>query len=96
LDGSPVLSNALHPGLVASNIGKNNGKLGQLYASVSKRLGTSAGEGAQTVIYLASWPEVKGVTQKYYRQCQSIEADSRAYDLESARKLWEMSEALVA
>ncbi len=96
LEGSQVIANALHPGLVASNIGKNNGKLGQIYARVARRLGINSSEGAQTVVYLASWPEVKGNTQKYYRQCQSVQADPAAYDLASAQKLWEISEALVA
>lgn len=96
LEGSQVIANALHPGLVASNIGKNNGKLGQIYARVARRLGINSSEGAQTVVYLASWPDVKGNTQKYYRQCQSVQADPAAYDLASAQKLWEISEALVA
>ena len=91
-----ITSNALHPGLVSSNIGKNNGILGRLSMGLVNRFAISALEGAQTPVYLASWPSVKGVTGKYFVKCQPIQADKAAYDLDCARQLWEISEDLVS
>jgi retinol dehydrogenase 12 len=96
LEGSTVTSNALHPGLVSSNIGHNNGFLGKFSMGLVNKFSISPLEGAQTPIYLASWPAVKGITGKYFAKCQSVQADKAAYKVDTARQLWEISEELVS
>jgi NAD(P)-dependent dehydrogenase (short-subunit alcohol dehydrogenase family) len=96
LEGSTVTSNACHPGLVSSNIGKNNGLLGKLSMGVVNRFAISPQEGAQTPIYLASWPAIKGYSGKYFTKCQPVRADKKTYDLNTAKQLWEISEELVS
>jgi len=90
-----VSVNALHPGFVASNLGKNNGLLGKMGMKLAQIFATTPEIGAQTSIYLASWPDVKGMTGKYFTKCQEVPADPAAYNLETARKLWDISEELV-
>ena len=54
LEGTGVTVNALHPGLVATNLMANNGVIGRLLRVLLGLKGMSAEEGAQTSIYLAS------------------------------------------
>lgn len=92
LDGTGVTANALHPGFVASNFGKNGGPLLRVGISVAQRLGgISVEKGARTSVYLASSDEVKGVSGKYFVKCREHESDPASRDQESMRKLWEIS-----
>jgi len=95
LQGSQVTTNAVHPGLVATKVGHNNGWGARLVMKSVQKFAISPQEGAQTSIYLASWPEMKGVTENYFYRCQPIKAEKSAYDLDNARRLWEVSEELV-
>ena len=62
LEGTGITANALHPGLVASNILKNNGILGRFLNMVLGVKGISAKAGALTSVYAASSPEMEGVS----------------------------------
>lgn len=95
LEGSPVTANAVHPGLVATQVGYNNGRGAKLVMKLVQGFAISPQEGAQTSIYLASWPEMKGVTGKYFYRCQAIMAEKSAYDPTTARRLWEISDELI-
>ncbi|HTO21975.1 MAG TPA: SDR family NAD(P)-dependent oxidoreductase, partial [Spirochaetia bacterium] len=59
LAGTGITANALHPGFVASNFGKNSRALLRVGISVAQRLGgISVEQGARTSVYLASSDEV--------------------------------------
>jgi hypothetical protein len=51
-------------------------------------------QGADTLIWLASSPEVEGVSGKYFSDRKEIEAKKVAYDPAARRRLWEISEDL--
>uniref|UniRef100_A0A8C8AJ72 Uncharacterized protein n=1 Tax=Otus sunia TaxID=257818 RepID=A0A8C8AJ72_9STRI len=51
--------------------------------------------GAQTSIYLASSPDVEGVSGKYFGDCKEEELLPKAMDDLVARKLWDISEVMV-
>lgn len=51
-------------------------------------------QGAQTSIYLASSPEVEGVSSKYYSDCKPQTSSKPSYDMDTARRLWEVSQEL--
>lgn len=53
-------------------------------------------QGALTSIYLASSPEVEGVSGKYFDKCRPIASTPLSYDLDVAVKLWEVSQELTA
>ncbi|HEY7092782.1 MAG TPA: SDR family oxidoreductase [Ktedonobacterales bacterium] len=93
LAGSGVTANALHPGFVASNFGKSEGAFWAAF-TLMRPFMISAEKGAQTVIYLASSPDVAGATGGYYVKCKPARSSSIARDEATARRLWEVSERL--
>jgi len=89
-----VTSNTLHPGAVASNFGTSGSWLFKYGTKVVKPLLLTVEKGARTSIYLASSPEVEGVTGEYFVRCKVKTPSKRARDDASAHKLWELSERL--
>ena len=61
---------------------------------VDKIGGISPEEGARTIIYLATSPEVEGVTGRYFIKETSLPSSKFSYDLEFCRQLWSLSEKL--
>lgn len=98
LEGAGVTVNALHPGGVATGLtrdGDVKGPFGRLF-SLARPFLRSPEKGAQTSIYLASAPEVEGVTGRYFADSKETQPTRIAQDDEAARRLWEASEALIA
>jgi NAD(P)-dependent dehydrogenase (short-subunit alcohol dehydrogenase family) len=94
LAGTRVTVNCLHPGFVASRFGgEAGGWVGRLFPLV-KLAGLSPEKGADTLVYLASSPEVATVTGGYFAKRTAIEPSAAARDDAAAKKLWEASEAL--
>ncbi len=89
--------NALHPGFVATNIGQTGlGSAGRSMARfIVSRLGISPEEGAKTSLYLASSPEVEGVSGKYFVESTPRQSAAITYDEALQRRLWEESARLV-
>ena len=95
LEGSGVTANALHPGFVASNFALNNARaLAGVVKVVQKLVARTPEKGAETVIYLATSPEVEGVSGKYFVDCKPVRSSDASYDELAARKLWQVSEEL--
>lgn len=91
LAGTQVTANCLHPGAVATSIFRNTPKPIEW---LIKMLTLSPEKGAQTSVYLASSPEVEGVTGKYFEKKKEQVPSLTAQDDHLARKLWEVSERL--
>ena len=96
LEGSAVAVNALHPGLVRTNIARNNGVLGRVVNFFIGARGVDAARGAETLTYLASSPEVEGITGKYFVDSRAVASSSLSYNAGLASGLWELSERLTA
>jgi len=94
LKGTGVTVNAVHPGFVASRFMAGNGTLGWFMRRWAGLFGISTEEGAKTSIYLATSPEVEGVTGKHFAKCQAIPSSPASLDEEAARRLWQLSEEL--
>ena len=98
LEGSSVTANCLHPGVVRSGFGQNNGGLISLLFKSAYTLMTpltkSNAQGAATSIYLASSPEVEGVTGKYFADSKETPSNPASHDKEAAKRLWEISEQM--
>lgn len=91
LDPSLLTVNALHPGIVATNIASENLIIGWLAARFMWIIGKSPAEGARTPVYLATAEEVQGVTGKYFVDCEQVPSAPHSYDEESEKRLWNLS-----
>jgi hypothetical protein len=52
-------------------------------------------EGARTSVYLATSPEVEGVSGKYFVRCRERRSSRASYDEKTAVRLWNESERLI-
>jgi NAD(P)-dependent dehydrogenase (short-subunit alcohol dehydrogenase family) len=91
LAGTGVSANALHPGFVASNFNRNNNDLFAKGFRLLQLFAITPEEGAQTSIYLASSPEVEGVSGKYFDRCKPIRSSAASYNVADAQRLWNLS-----
>ncbi len=95
LEGTRVTANALHPGLVATDIARDNGWLFRFFQPILLRNARTPEQGAATGIYLATSPEITGVSGCYFHDKKAVRSSAASYDEEAARRLWEVSEKLV-
>jgi NAD(P)-dependent dehydrogenase (short-subunit alcohol dehydrogenase family) len=91
-----VTANALHPGFVATGFAKNNGPLYKIGMKLIGFFARSPEQGAETSIYLASSPEVKGVSGKYFADSRAVDSDPVSYDEATAERLWNVSLEMIA
>lgn len=100
LSGSGVTANSLHPGSVATNFGNNFGTDVGFFSRIIMKIASNfiipLEEGVRTSVYLASSPEVEGVTGKYFVKCKEKKPSRVARDDTAAEKLWQLSEELTA
>jgi NAD(P)-dependent dehydrogenase (short-subunit alcohol dehydrogenase family) len=97
LQGSSVTANSLHPGTVRTGYGADGDAQGFLAfgIKISAPFFLSPAQGARTSIYLASSPEVEGVSGQYFVKCKPVQPKPQARDPEAAQRLWQVSEELV-
>lgn len=94
LRGTKITVNALHPGGVRTNFGKDlTGAAGVVFAGL-KIFMRSAEKGAATVVWLATSHEVEGVTGKYFYDKKEIRSSPVSYDRALAKRLWDVSAEL--
>jgi retinol dehydrogenase 12 len=94
LDGTGVTANCAHPGVVRTGFGRDARPLLKLGITIARPFMLSPERGADTIVYLASSPDVAGQTGGYYVKRQRREPSAAARDDAAARKLWEISEEL--
>jgi NAD(P)-dependent dehydrogenase (short-subunit alcohol dehydrogenase family) len=92
LQGTTVTANCLHPGFVATRFADSAEGLMRAGFGIAKKMGAiRPEEGAKTIVYLASSPEVEGVSGLYFSKCAPATPTSEALDDAAARRLWEVS-----
>jgi NAD(P)-dependent dehydrogenase (short-subunit alcohol dehydrogenase family) len=89
LEGTGVTANALHPGVVATNFGRQQGGRTGTLIRLFRFAFLSPEAGAKTSLYLASSPEVAGVSGKYFVKCKAVPSAPASYDAATAKRLWE-------
>jgi len=94
LDGTGVTANCAHPGVVRTGFGREGKPLLRLGTTLARPFFLSPERGADTIVYLASSPDVAGQTGGYYVKRQRREPSAAARDDATARKLWEISEKM--
>ena len=94
LQGSGVTANCLSPGVVATGMLADYMGVPRAGGASASSFGASPERGAETSIYLATSPDVEGVTGKYFEKSRAIRSSHESYDEAAARRLWEVSERL--
>jgi NAD(P)-dependent dehydrogenase (short-subunit alcohol dehydrogenase family) len=93
LADTQVTVNAVHPGFVKSHLGKQN-RLVRAVMNVLHLFAKDPKAGAETPIFLASSPDVAGVTGQYFINKNAVLSSPESYDAVIAENLWEISEQL--
>jgi len=95
LEGSDITVNAVHPGLIFTNlgIGNNPGLAQKVFGAIWSKFSLHESEGHRSPVYAATAPELEGVTGKYIADCSVAELKPIALKEAPAKRLWEVSEA---
>jgi NAD(P)-dependent dehydrogenase (short-subunit alcohol dehydrogenase family) len=94
LAGTKVAANCLHPGFVATRFGGGNGLVTRIGIRIAMLGAIKVEQGAETIVYLASAPEVEGFSGGYYRQRRLAQTSPQGQDFDAARRLWAESARL--
>ena len=94
LKGTGVTATCMHPGAVNTRFGTNNSGPMTILFRAFKPFMRTPDQGADTVIWLSSSPDVEGVSGRYYSDRKPIEPKKIANDPPARRRLWEESERL--
>jgi len=95
LAGTGVTANFLHPGVIRTELGtRGMNPLFKALAAFVKLFMASPEKGARTSIYLASSPDVEGVTGKYFANQKQVTANPISFDEEAAKRLWKVCEEM--
>jgi NAD(P)-dependent dehydrogenase (short-subunit alcohol dehydrogenase family) len=97
LEGTGVTVNCSDPGMVATNLTDKDEDFPKFYKYMFKLLKPflkSPEKGAVTSIYLASSPEVEGITGQYFIDKKIIKSSPASHDIDTAKHLWDVSVSL--
>jgi len=96
LEGTGVTATALHPGMTNTSFSSEDPhrKMAPL-VFLFRPFMKSPTKGADTAVYLASSPEVEGVTGQYYANRKTRESEETSYNTATAAQLWRVSADLV-
>jgi NAD(P)-dependent dehydrogenase (short-subunit alcohol dehydrogenase family) len=92
LNGTGVTVNAVHPGLVSTNLGRD---FNTIIRGMFRFIGKAPVKGAETSLYVASSSEVEWVSGEYFAGKKITRSSKNSYDMAMAERLWEISEKYV-
>lgn len=95
LEGTKITVNAVHPGLIFTNLGLGNNShfAKKLIGSIWGLFAKDESEGHKCVVWAAASPELEGVTGQYLADCRIAKPKKVAFRDEAARRLWDVSES---
>jgi len=91
LEGTAITANAVHPGIVRTRMMLQAPGVLRLVSYLSLPLSISPVAGARTSVFLASSPEVSGVSGQYFTRSKIAHVKNRFDTAENRRLLWELS-----
>jgi NAD(P)-dependent dehydrogenase (short-subunit alcohol dehydrogenase family) len=94
LAGGEITANCVHPGGVRTGFGGNNRGLMKTLFGLARPFMLSPEQGADTLIYLASSPDVAGQTGGYWVRRRPTQPSAAARDPAAAERLWQVSAGL--
>ena len=93
--GKGVTANCLHPGFVATRFGDASGGFLSSAVRIGKALFAITPEkGAETIVYLASSPDVAAISGEYFYKCRPATPTAGGRDDAAASRLWNESAKL--
>jgi NAD(P)-dependent dehydrogenase (short-subunit alcohol dehydrogenase family) len=95
LTGTSVTSNVLHPGAVATGFGRNLSGGMRLLVELARPFELTPERGADTILYLATSPDVEGVTGKYFAQRKQVLSSPASNQEANQRRMWDISADLI-
>jgi NAD(P)-dependent dehydrogenase (short-subunit alcohol dehydrogenase family) len=96
LEGTGVVANAVHPGVVATGFGGSKPGPTRWAMRLARPFLLTAEQGARTPLWVATAKELAQVNGRYFSNGKEARPSARAQDVEAARRLWEVSERLVS
>lgn len=94
LENEKITVNCLHPGVVSTSFGQNNGSFQKYIFFLAKPFMRSSERGAETSIYLCSSPEVSNTSGQYFYNCKIAKTTKWAQSKVDADRLWDLSTEL--
>ena len=98
LRGTRITANALHPGVIDTEIVRNLSRVKQIGFSVLTKFGSgkSVEQGAATSCFVATSPLLGATSGAYFEDCNAVIVlgDNHLYDEALAEELWRVSEEL--
>ncbi|PON76154.1 Short-chain dehydrogenase/reductase [Trema orientale] len=94
-EGANLTMNSVHPGLIMTPLMRHSALLMKTLKIFTCLLWKNVAQGAATTCYVALDPRLKGVSGKYFLDCNETMPSSYARDQKLARKLWDFSNKLV-
>ncbi|KAI3523063.1 hypothetical protein L1887_01119 [Cichorium endivia] len=94
-EGVNITVNSVHPGFIMTNLMKHSLNLMRILRMFSYILWKNVPQGAATTCYVAMHPDLKGVSGKYYADCNEWPASDFTKDPKLAKKLWDFSNHLL-
>jgi NAD(P)-dependent dehydrogenase (short-subunit alcohol dehydrogenase family) len=91
LAGTSVSANCVHPGGVATGLGRNNGRIAVVLTALLRPLLRTPEQGAATSIWVATSPAVDGLSGRYFKSCREARSSRVTHDVAVARRLWDVS-----
>ena len=93
--GTMRTANSLHPGVIETNLGRHVPDREGMYERLRPRM-KSIPQGAATQCYVATRPELAGVSGRYFSDCAEADTIAAGTDDAMAEQLWTVTEEIVA
>jgi WW domain-containing oxidoreductase len=96
LEGTRRTANAVHPGVIRTNLIRHNPILNVAASVFSPLVLKTVAQGAATQVYVATNPGLANVSGEYFADCNVATPRADAMSAAVAKRLWEVSEQIVA
>jgi len=97
LRGTGQTANAVHPGVIATNLGRHMGLNLRFVKPLANAIALKTiPQGAATQCYVATHPSLRTVSGEYFADCNVATSSRHGQDEAMAERLWTVTEEIVA